>query len=116
MASSKRSRRLTAPPHTMADNPNRRPGTRLSAYAIAARSAGTGDRGYILVVSRTVGGRGRSKRHCGGMGTPSSGRCSDGGPHSMNRRNLWLALLLAAIAGAALSVPIFIASQVAARK
>ena len=31
-------------------------------------------------------------------------------------RNFWLALLLVAIAGAALSVPIFIASQVTPRK
>ena len=32
------------------------------------------------------------------------------------KRNFWLAVLLVAIAGAALSVPIFIASQVTARK
>jgi hypothetical protein len=32
------------------------------------------------------------------------------------KRNLWLVLWLAAIAGVALSVPIFIASQVTPRK
>jgi hypothetical protein len=32
------------------------------------------------------------------------------------KRNFWLAVLLVAIAGAALSVPIFIASQVTLKK